>query len=237
MKSILLIEDDLILAEEISSFLRDNQYSVDCAENGNKATKLLRSNSYDLCLLDVGLPDCSGFDLCKVFRSFFQNPIVMLTACDSEDDIVTGLAAGADDYITKPCSLRILSSRISSQLRRKKWDEKQVLTSVLSGELFIDLTHRTVSSKGEILAISNIEYELCVALAKSDGQIMPRGLLLEKIWDQREQFIEDNTLSVHISRLRKKLGLYNDKPYIDTIKGIGYRWNFTIVGNFHENNF
>ncbi|SHJ60922.1 response regulator transcription factor [Parasporobacterium paucivorans] len=235
MISILLVEDDNALAMELASFLKENNYSVDWAENGKAATHLIGSNHYDLCLLDIGLPDCSGFELCKTFRAWFHNPIIMLTACDSEDNIVNGLEVGADDYVTKPCSLRILHSRITSQLRRKKWDDRQELKSLLSGELLIDILHRTISCNGEVLSISNTEYELCVVLAKSDGQIMPRELLLDRIWDVRGQFIDDNTLSVHVSRLRKKLGLYCDKSYIETIKGIGYRWNFMVVGKCHEN--
>ncbi|PWJ47688.1 response regulator transcription factor [Faecalicatena contorta] len=176
MVSILLIEDDRALAMELVSFLKENHYSVDWAENGKKATYLIDSNHYDLCLLDIGLPDCSGFELCKVFRARFHDPIIMLTAYDSENDIITGLEAGADDYITKPYSLRILYSRITSQLRRKKSDDKQELRSLLSGELLIDILHRTISCNGETLSISNTEYKLCVALAKSDGQIMPREL-------------------------------------------------------------
>lgn len=229
MVSILLIEDDDNLGMELRAFLKESGYTVDWETEGRRAMRILDTKQYDLYLLDIGLPDCSGLDLCQVFRQRFQEPIIMLTAYDSEDDIVNGLAAGADDYVTKPYSLRVLQSRIETQLRRRKWEEAREVERLLTGELVIDLQHRTISRQGELLAISNIEFELCAALVRSDGQIMPRGLLLDKIWDEREQFIEDNTLSVHVSRLRKKLGLYGDKLYIDTIKGIGYRWNITVV--------
>lgn len=230
MISILLVEDDENLGMELYSFLEDSGYAVDWVKAGKEVLFFLNTKQHDLYLLDIGLPDCSGLDLCKVLRERVQDPIIMLTACDSEDDIVNGLSAGADDYITKPYSLRILHSRIETQLRRRKWDEVREVTSLLTGELVIDLQHHTIARKGELLPISKIEYELCVAMVRSDGQIMPRGLLLDRIWDEREQFIEDNTLTVHISRLRKKLGLYEEKLYIDTIKGIGYRWNFTVMG-------
>lgn len=234
MISILLIEDDTTLAMELSSFLQENHYTVDLAEDGKTALNLIDLHPYDLCLLDVCLPDCSGFELCKILRVQFQNPIIILSACDSEDDIITGLETGADDYITKPCSLRILLSRITAHLRRKLSDDNQTCSSLLSGELLIDILHRTISRNGKSLPISSVEYELCVSLAKSDGRIMPRAVLLERIWDAREQFIEDNTLSVHVSRLRKKLGMYCGKSYIDTIKGIGYRWNFTVMEKRYE---
>lgn len=242
MRSILLIEDDHNLGLELKSFLEESSYEVDWATSGKKAVQFIDVKPYDVYLLDIGLPDCSGLDLCNMFRQRFQEPIIMLTACDSEDDIVNGLAAGADDYVTKPYSLRVLQSRIETQFRRRIWEnarrdvgegareEGKDETSLLTGDLAIDLEHCTITRKGELLPVSNIEFQLCVALVRSDGQIMPRGLLLDKIWDEREQFIEDNTLSVHVSRLRKKLGLYGDKLYIDTIKGIGYRWNIAVVG-------
>ncbi len=230
MVSILLIEDDENLGNELKLFLEEDGYFVDWAESGQAAMDAIDRSSYDLYLLDIGLPDCSGFDLCNMLRERVQEPLIMLTACDSEDDIVNGLSAGADDYITKPYSLRILLSRIETQLRRKKWEQAREIKSLRSGDLLIDLEHHTVLRNGQILSISKIEFELCVALVKSNGQIMPRGLLLEKIWDMREQFIEDNTLSVHVSRLRKKLGVYGETSYIDTIKGIGYRWNIAVVG-------
>lgn len=235
MISILLIEDDVALAAELSSFLQENHYTVDIAENGKTAAFLIDRQHYDLCLLDICLPDCSGFELCKVLRVQFHNPILILTARDNEDDIVTGLEIGADDYITKPCSLRILLSRIRAHLRRKLSDTNQECRSFLSGELLIDLLHHTISRNGKPLPISSLEYELCVILAKSDGRIMPREILLDRIWDSREQFVEDNTLSVHVSRLRKKLGMFCGKSYIDTIKGIGYRWNFTVMEKRYEN--
>ena len=121
---ILFIEDDIMLSEEISEFLKENDFEVEVVGNGDDALKLLQSRIYDLCILDIGLPDCSGFLLCKKIRQFYRNPIIIFTAYENEEDIVTGLMAGADDYVTKPCSLRVLRSRIFSQLRRKQWSEE-----------------------------------------------------------------------------------------------------------------
>lgn len=228
MNRILLIEDDTFLAAEIADFLHENNYHITIAHNGKEAFKFMKENNYELCLLDIGLPDCSGFELCKKIRSHFFNPIIMLTAYDNEEDIIQGLECGADDYITKPCSLRILLSRISSQLRRQDWFKQKELGSLVSGELKIDLTHCMILKNNTTLSIGDTEFKLCLALAQSDGRIMPRDLLLDRIWDINERFIENNTLSVHISRLRKKLGTFNGEAYIDTVKGIGYRWNFPV---------
>ena len=233
MVSILLIEDDRTLADELASFLTECGYSVTIAENGAQAAALIKSGRYSLCILDLGLPDCSGLTLCRDFRADFSNPIIILTAYDSDDDIVAGLDAGADDYVTKPCSFKVLSSRIASQLRRRQ-RSSQTSRFLRSGELLIDIPHHMVFRNNEALVLGNIEYLLCLALARSDGLIMPRNLLLTKIWDIKEHFIEDNTLSVHMSRLRKKLGLYNGRPYIETIKGIGYRWNIKVTENSYE---
>ena len=234
MISILLVEDDRTLSAELASFLNEYNYSVDIAENGAQATALIETNPYSLCILDLGLPDCFGLALCRAFREYFTNPIIILTAYDSDDDIIAGLDAGADDYVTKPCSFKVLLSRISSQLRRKKRGNGQYAKILSSGDLTIDLPHRSIFRNKEALPVSNIEYKLCLILARSDGLIMPRNLLLEKIWDITEHFIEDNTLSVHMSRLRKKLGQYDGRPYIETIKGIGYRWNIKVTEDIYE---
>lgn len=229
---ILLVEDDSILAEELSDFLEDKGFDVDIAKNKREVIYFFKNRQYDLFILDVGLPDASGFSLCSMIRNECLQPIIMLTAYDSENDIVTGLESGADDYITKPCSLRILQSRINTQLRRKEWFDRKDICCLKSGGLVIDVIHHMVQREGIELYLGDTEFKLCVALAKSDGRIMPRELLLDRIWDQNEKFIEDNTLSVHISRLRKKLGMYDGEMYIDTVKGIGYRWNFPVKRDY-----
>lgn len=228
MHKILLVEDDAILAHELSAFLSQNGFRVDNAQAGCEVSLMMNSEAYTLCLLDVGLPDCSGFDLCRSIREKYIIPIIMLTAYDDEEDIVKGLELGADDYVTKPYSLRILLSRIHAQIRRIE-KETNVPPNVLkSGDLEIDLEHKTVFLKGHELSISGTEFDLCAALAMSDCRIMPRNKLLESVWDSKGKFVDDNTLSVQVSRLRRKLGLFGDTPYIDTVKGIGYRWNIGV---------
>lgn len=225
---ILLIEDDYILAQELCSFLILNNFLVDIAQSGHDAAEMINRNTYTLCLLDIGLPDCSGFDLCKSIRQYFPNPIIMLTAYDNEEDIIRGLELGADDYVTKPYSLRVLLSRIHTQIRRIKKEDNPHSSILKSGDLEIDLEHKTVLLEGDELSISGTEFDLCAALAMSDCRIMPRDMLLENVWDSKGKYVDDNTLSVHVSRLRKKLGVYGDTPYIDTVKGIGYRWNIRV---------
>jgi DNA-binding response OmpR family regulator len=232
MDHILIVEDEAALAREIAAFLRDSGYEVTCVETGKAALTLARTEDFHLCLLDIGLPDCSGLELCGELRKFYNGALLMLTAYDDEDSVVMGLQQGADDYITKPCSLRILQSRIASQLRRQTRLESQTVRSLKSGDLQLDLVHRMLFRKGIQIPLGDTELRLCEALMKSDGLILPRDLLLEQLWDTKERYIEDNTLSVHVSRLRKKLGLYQGIPYIETVKGIGYRWSHEVERSF-----
>lgn len=225
MNRILLIEDDQALANELCAFLQENGLDVHTVYSGETALAAINRQQYQLLLLDVGLPDYSGFTLCQKIRCHSHTPIIILTAYDSEDDVIAGLQSGADDYVTKPCSLKILHMRIQAQLRRHNWETGSFSGRMKSGDLEIDLEHHTVYINGNMLSLGETEFSLCATLAQNDGRIMPRTLLLQRIWDQNDRYIEDNTLSVHISRLRKKLGFYCGIPYIDTIKGIGYRWN------------
>lgn len=226
--TILLIEDDFELANELSTFLLHNDFMVTTAHSGQEAQSLLKNNNFSLCLVDVGLPDCSGFDLCRHIRQCSPIPIIMLTAHGDDNDVITGLEAGADDYVTKPYSLRVLLSRIMTQFRRMARENLSESKNIISGDLEIDLEHMTVSKNGNELSISGTEFDLCRALVISNCQIMPRDMLLEKVWDFKGKYVDNNTLSVHVSRLRKKLGLYRNTPYIDTVKGIGYRWNIEV---------
>lgn len=228
MKSLFIIEDDLELTQELSADLSEKDFHVCTASTGTQALPMLRSAPFDLCLLDVGLPDCSGFDLCRKIRKFHQNSIIMLTAYDSEDDIVRGLQSSADDYVSKPFSLRVLQSRIDTQLRRNCRTVPPIPNCLRSGSLRINLEHRMNFSDGAELPVSGTEFALCEALLRNWGQILPRDLLLNQLWDNRDHFIENNTLSVYISRLRKKLGLFRGEAYIETVKGIGYRWNVEV---------
>lgn len=213
---ILLAEDDLYLREGLCELLLKEGYSPFCACNCAEGKKLFSEDRYDLVILDVMLPDGNGLDLCSYIRSTgADTPILFLTACDEEFQIVRGLDAGADDYVTKPFRLLELLSRIRALLRRKT-----VSTTYQFGDITVDLNSMTVRKGKENLFLTPTEFQILAALIKNNGIIVTRSSLLERIWDSDGNFIDDNTLSVHISRLRDKIGA----KHIVTVRGTGYRW-------------
>lgn len=227
MVKIHIIEDNKEFAQSISDKLVDEGYVVSISESIKKARIACEESRFDLVILDIGLPDGDGFSYCKELREHYFSPILMLTAFDDDEDVVKGLQSGADDYVSKPCSLSVLTTRIQALLRRSKWNKEK--TSILkSGDLSVDFVHQSVFCKDINLNLGKTEFDLVSALIQNHGQIMPRSVLLDRIWDEKERFIEDNTLSVHVSRLRNKLGLFEGNVYIETVKGIGYRWNVDI---------
>ncbi len=227
MQKIHIVEDNRCLADIISEYLVEKEYEVVISEDILHAKEYMLKNQCDICILDIGLPDGTGFKLCEDLRAHYRGPILILTAFDSEEDIIHGLQCGADDYVTKPCSLRVLYTRIQALLRRNSWD-KEKSQFLASGNMVVDIEHKTVRINDNLVSLGKTEVELILLLIQGHGQIMPRNILLEKIWDNRDNFIEDNTLSVHVSRLRNKIGQYNGMAYIETVKGIGYRWNVEV---------
>ncbi len=212
---ILVVEDDNFLRDGLFEMLTKEGYSVFTAENCVKAEEVFGRENPDLLLLDVMLPDGDGFSVCKKIREKNSEvPILFLTACDDEYQIVRGLEAGADDYVTKPFKLLELLSRIKSVLRRSK------KTVYSTADLIVDTSNMSVKKDGEMLLLTPTEFHILRILMKNEGVIVTRAMLLENIWDQDGAFIDDNTLSVHISRLREKIGA----KHIATIRGIGYRW-------------
>lgn len=212
---ILVVEDDIFLRDGLCEMLKKDGYNVVTAENCCVAKEFFADEKPDLLILDVMLPDGNGFELCAYFRSVNSDvPILFLTACDDEVQIVRGLDAGADDYVTKPFKLLELLSRIRALLRRAK-------STVYSSEgISVDLGNMTVKRNGETLFLTPTEFQILSTLVRNSGVIVTRALLLENIWDSDGSFIDDNTLSVHISRLREKIGA----EHIATVRGIGYRW-------------
>lgn len=211
---ILLVEDDVFLREGLFEMLGGQGYNVTVAETFAKANELI-SGHFDLMIFDIMLPDGSGLDLCRKVRSMNSTvPILFLTACDDEIQIVCGLDAGADDYVTKPFRLLELLSRVRALLRRN--------TSAVysSGNVSIDLKTMSAYKDGAALSLTPTEFMILSTLVQNSGVIVTRTVLLEKIWDCDGNFVDDNTLSVHISRLREKL----DTNQISTVRGIGYRW-------------
>lgn len=211
---ILLVEDDTYLREGLYELLTKVGYSVYTAASFNEGQGKAVTDIFSLFIFDIMLPDGNGVELCKRIRTKgIGTPILFLTACDEEFQIVRGLDSGADDYVTKPFRLQELLSRIRALLRR------QGNISYCTEELEIDIERMSVRKNGEKLFLTPTEFQILNILISNKGTV-PRNLLLEKIWDCDENFIDDNTLSVHISRLREKVG----NKHIQTVRGIGYRW-------------
>lgn len=212
---IFLLEDDTFLRDGLCEILESNGYQVTSVSAIKDAREMLKSSSFEIIILDVMLPDGSGFDLCQEIRNTgISTPILFLTACDDEIQIVRGLDCGADDYVTKPFKLLELLSRVRALIRRSK--------SVLykSSDIVINTENMTVKKNDKNIFVTKTEFQILSALLRNSGIIVTRSSLLQSIWDDNNNFIDDNTLSVHMSRLREKIGA----NHIATIRGIGYRW-------------
>lgn len=209
---ILLVEDDTALREALEELLLREGYAVIKASDVLSARSAL-GQEIDLVLLDVGLPDGDGVNLCRAWRSEgVQTPVVFLTAKDEELDVVRGLDAGGNDYVTKPFRMQELLSRIRAQLRRNQ-------PEISRSGITLDPARLQASRNGEILLLTVTEYKILTKLISSRA-IITRTALLEALWDADSRFVDDNTLSVHISRLREKVG----GSRIKTIRGVGYQW-------------
>ena len=223
MSTILIVEDDLALNQGISfNFKMDGLQTVS-AHTLQEAEIFLKQEKIDLVILDVNLPDGSGFDFCKKVRLSIDCPILFLTACDLEFEIITGFKMGGDDYVTKPFSLNILRERVFSLLRRAQKNNQVPLEFEVDGFIF-NLQKLTVTRGEESLELSPIEYKLLKTLAEQKGNILTRQKLIDELWDG-DQFIEEHALTVHINRLRNKIEANPSKPtYIKTVYGKGYMW-------------
>ena len=211
---ILLVEDDSALRSALEELLSREGYGVVKSSNVLSA-KAAMSADIDLVMLDVGLPDGDGVSLCKQWRSEgLQVPILFLTAKDEELDVVRGLDAGGNDYVTKPFRMQELLSRIRALLRRNQKE-----TSITRSGITLDTAKLQASREGEVLQLTVTEYKILAKLI-SERSITTRAVLLDALWDVDSRFVDDNTLSVHISRLREKVG----GSHIKTIRGVGYQW-------------
>lgn len=212
---IFILEDDIFLRDGLCEMLEKENYTVTSTDTCKEARKILEAESFNLIILDVMLPDGSGFDLCSELRTMgYSTPILFLTACDDEIQIVRGLDSGADDYVTKPFKLLELLSRVRALLRRNTTSQYK------SKNIVIDTNNMTVKKNNENIFVTPTEFQILSILIRNNGIIVTRETLLQNIWDSNDIFIDDNTLSVHISRLREKIGA----KHITTIRGIGYRW-------------
>ena len=212
---LLLVEDNEIISKGIKYFLEQEGFEIDVVMSKEDAEEILSSQEYDLIILDIMLPDGNGFDLCKYIKKEKEYPVIFLTAKDEEKDVVLGFDLGADDYIIKPFRNRELISRIQNVLRRYNKDKEELEYKNIK----IDLNSKRVYVNGEEVLFTALEYRILVLLILNKGKVMTREKILDKIWDMAGNFVNDNTLTVYIKRVRAKLG---KEDVIKTIKGIGY---------------
>lgn len=223
--NILLVEDDRTLAMGIEYSLKNEGFKVITADTLKKARESYNENEIDMILLDVTLPDGSGYDLCKEIRTKENTPIIFLTACDEEVNIVLGLDMGADDYITKPVRVRELIARINAVSRRRGIKKEGNSDKITTRDLTVYPLKYEVYKNGYRLQLTSAEYKLLLMLLENKGNVLTRKQLLEKLWDVEGDFIEEKTLTVYIKRLREKLLEDKDNKYIETVRGIGYKWS------------
>ena len=210
---ILLVEDNKSIIKGLEYAFAQNGYSCEYCLSLDEAVRKAPFN-YDVAVLDIMLPDGNGFDLFKKIRRYSDLPVIFLTAVDDEDSVVNGLELGADDYITKPFSTRELIARIKRVANKNS--KKNIIT--VSG-VTLDLDKSEVFENGKQLELTALEYKLLSLLMQNAGKVVTRELIFEKIWDVSGNFVNDNTLTVYIKRIRKKL----DADIIKTVKGMGYQ--------------
>ena len=219
MKKILLVEDNETIVMGLKYSLEQENFQVISAINVEKAKDILSQEAIDLILLDVTIPDGNGFELCKYIKQKLDIPVIFLTAQDEETSVVIGLDMGADDYIVKPFRTRELISRINSVLRR--YDKNIEKASIVQYKnIKIDTNMAKVYKDNEEIILTSLEYKILLMLFTNQNKLITREELLDKIWDIAGNFVNDNTLTVYIKRIREKL---EDDTIIKTVRGLGYR--------------
>ncbi len=223
MIHILLVEDDKTIALGIDYALRQEGYNTTVCYSAEEAEESIKDNNFDLAVLDVALPDGDGYGLCRKIREESDIPIIFVTALDEEVNVVMGLDMGADDYITKPFRVRELLSRIRSVLRRYN-KSSETGSEIILKDIRINTAEAKVYKKGKPVILTSMEYKLLLTLATAQGRVLTRTQILEEIWDAAGEFVNDNTLTVCIKRLREKIEDNPQNPQIiHTVRGLGYR--------------
>jgi len=222
---ILLVDDEQSIQTLLSYPLRKDGYHVTSALDGSEALRRFEEGRFDLVILDLMLPRLNGVEVCRALRSRSQVPIIMLTAKGSETDKVAGLEVGADDYITKPFSMREFRSRVKAALRRSRMGGRaDEGGAIVCEELTIDFDRRLVTLGEEEIKVTYVEFEILGALARSPGRVLTRETLLEHVWGDSE-YRDPRTVDVHIRHLREKLERDPKEPeYLFTVRGVGYRF-------------
>lgn len=219
MYSILLIEDDVALNKAISVYFKKENFQVDSFFCGHDMIDALEKNNFDIIILDINLPDLSGFDLIKQIKLINSNiPVIILSACDLDSDILHGFNLGAEDYVTKPFNIEILHKKINVILKRNTKN-----TFYKDDHLFFDKNTSKLVIDNKEIKLTPLEFKLLSLFLENQNQIILKETIIEKIWDSNENYVDEHTLLVNISRLRNKIE--DDKHhYIKTVYGLGYRW-------------
>ncbi len=224
-KSIFLVEDDLSLINGLSFAVSKQGYGIDIARTILEAEEMWADGKYDLVILDVSLPDGSGFDLCRRIRRTSKAPVMFLTAADEETDIIMGLDIGGDDYITKPFKLAVFLSRINALLRRSD-NFSQADTELNSHQIRVQRLKGQVYKNGELIDLTTSEYRLLCLFMENPDVILSPEQILGRLWDCDENYIDNNSLTVYIRRLRTKIEDDPGEPRrIVTVRRMGYKWN------------
>lgn len=227
MKRILLLEDDVSLVDGLSYSLKKDGFDVEVARSVREALNQISAiHHYDLLILDVTLPDGTGFEVCEKVRGENQKiPIIFLTASDEEINVIRGLDSGGDDYITKPFKLGELFSRIRALLRRAGMSRESRNTFLECGDISIDLLGSCVHLRGKALELTGTEYRLLCLLVRNANRIVTREVLLNELWDDAGNYVDNNALSVYVRRLREKVEADPSRPeHLLTVRGFGYQW-------------
>ena len=217
--NILIVEDDESLALLLQEYLQRHGFIVELLHEGSRAVEKVHSSSPDLVILDLMLPDGNGLDICRELRSSWRGPVLMLTAMKDDADIVAGLEVGADDYVGKPVTPRVLLARVRALLRRGGTDEGAEM--VRCGRLRINVPSREASFSGTLLDLTTTEFDLLTLLARRAGRVQERGTLVEELRGIDFRSF-DRSVDVIVSRLRKKLSAHTEKELIKTVRGVGY---------------
>lgn len=219
-KRILIIEDDIDLREGLHFSFAGDGYQVFDVGTKREGLREIKKGNYDFVLLDCNLPDGTGFELCKEVRQFSTIPIIMLTARDTEMDEIKALELGVNDYLSKPFSLGVLKARI-----KRIWNEKTEIKKLISGTITLDKNACRVYKNGEEILLSKLEYKLLLYFLENKNHVLSKEQIVSQLWDTEGKYVDNNTVSVNISRLRTKIEKDVSKPeFIKTVHGIGYIW-------------
>ena len=232
MSKILLLEDDISLVDGLTYSLKKNGFEAEIVRTVSEALNSIENiGKYDLLILDITLPDGTGFDVCEAVRRQGQQvPIIFLTASDEEVNIIRGLDSGGDDYITKPFRLGELCSRIRALLRRAGVSNAGNTTIIECGDITIDLLGSRALLNSKNLELTSAEYRLLCLLVRNVNRIVTREIILSELWDEAGNFVDNNTLSVYVRRLREKVEADPSHPrHLITVRGFGYQWKEAAI--------